>query len=169
MANFGLLLNKVYLSIGSNLGTRDNQLRECLERLENEFGPLLAVSPIYESESWGFQSDDFLNLVCAIDCHRTPVELLEQTQQIENGLGRVKGVDGYESRPIDIDILTFGDEQIEEKGLSIPHTRLAERLFVLMPWRDIASDHKVSGHDLTVKELLAGCEDKGRCKLWGYV
>ena len=134
----------LFLSIGTNLGNREQNLRDALRLLDTKVGTQLACSSIYRSRPQGFVSDnDFANIVVAYETERTLEEVLLLTQQIERDLGRThKSVDGiYHDRIIDIDLLLAkdGDCMLEHHSptLIIPHPRMHERDFVTIPLQEI--------------------------------
>ena len=143
----------VYLGLGSNLGNRQENLDKALDFLAQRLR-IDQVSSVYDTEPVGpIDQPHFLNLVCRVYTKLAPMDLLALAKGIENKLGRVFG-EPDAPRPIDIDILFYGDQIIETPELVIPHPRLAERAFVLVPLAEIAPDlvHPVSVK--TVKELL---------------
>lgn len=135
----------IYLGLGSNLGDRHTLLLQAIERLVQRVGPLVRCSSFIESEPWGFASEHpFLNAVVLMQTSLTPRQLLETTQQIERELGRTEktasvsdGTPTYHDRPIDIDILLYGDTTVDEPDLQIPHPKMAERPFVMEPLREV--------------------------------
>ena len=133
-------MTELYLSLGSNLGDRHTLLLNAIEALVQRVGVLVRCSSFIETEPWGFESDHpFLNAVALYRTALSPREVLTETQTIERELGRQqKSKDGYADRPIDIDILLYGDEQIDEPDLKIPHPLMTERPFVMKPLREIA-------------------------------
>jgi len=154
-----------YLGLGSNLGNRQDNLDKTLNLLSQRLR-VRQVSSIYDTEPVGnVNQPRFLNSVCQVHTTLTPTELLALAKGIELKLGRARGKSNA-PRPIDIDILFYDDQVIETPELVIPHPRLAERAFVLIPLDEIAPDlvHPVSGK--TIRELLQGVtETHGVLKL----
>ena len=162
-----LRMKKVFLGLGSDLGDREDNLRQVVKVLGKSAGKITAVSPVYETEPVGFRGKgDFLNMVICIETFLSPPALLEKLMLTESQLGRIRSETRNISRIIDIDILLYGNEVINESSLIVPHPRMHERRFVLVPLNDIAPDlvHPVTGK--TISELLAVCRDKGRIRLF---
>ena len=155
----------VYLGLGSNMGNRRDNLDRALDLLSQRL-QVEKVSSVYDTEPVGnVNQPRFLNLVCQGYTRLAPMELLTLAKGIELKLGRVAGKSNA-PRPIDIDILFYGDLVMETPELVIPHPRLSERAFVLIPLAEIAPDlvHPVSSQ--TVKELMkAVTEVQGVFKL----
>ena len=144
----------VYLSLGSNMGDRQHNLNEALELLSQR-AKLFEVSSTYDTEPVGNPDQPrFLNLAARIQTRLAPLELLSLTKGIEAKLGRVKDKPNS-PRPIDIDILFYGDQVIKNRQLTVPHPRLTERAFVLVPLAEIAPKliHPVSGK--SAEKMLA--------------
>lgn len=136
-------MTKTYLSLGSNLGDKRQNLKSAIEEIEKQIGHVVRQSAFIETEPWGFDSDNgFVNAAVCVETELTPLQVLHTTQGIERSLGRrEKSVNGeYHDRIIDIDILLYGDERINEPGLIIPHPLMHERDFVMIPLMEIM-DH----------------------------
>jgi 2-amino-4-hydroxy-6-hydroxymethyldihydropteridine diphosphokinase len=131
--------HKVYLGLGSNLGDREDIIRKAISLIGERVGLVIRQSSLIETEPWGFASEHpFLNAVALFHTTLSPRELLVTTQAIERELGRKeKSVSHYADRPIDIDILLYGDEHIDEPDLKIPHPLMGERDFVMRPLHEI--------------------------------
>ena len=135
----------VYFSLGTNLGDRQAHIEEALHRLDAAIGrPFEACSSIIESPAWGFEGPDFLNCVVRYRTARRPETLLKICKRIERAMGRrgapEYGADGrriYRDRPIDIDILLYGDERIDTPELQVPHPLMRQRDFILRPLEEI--------------------------------
>ena len=130
----------LYLSLGSNLGDREDMLRRAIALIGERVGKVQRVSSFIETEPWGFQSEHpFLNAACLVLTTLSPLECLDATQQIERELGRRTKSSGgiYHDRPIDIDLLLYGNLKLSTPRLTIPHPHMYERDFVMIPLREI--------------------------------
>ena len=133
---------EIYLGLGSNLGDKCLHLRTAINEIEKRIGHVECQSAFVETEPWGFESDNtFVNAVVRVDTALSPLDLLMETQTIEREMGRThKTVDGkYSDRIIDIDILFYGDAEINLPELVIPHPRMYERDFVMKPLEEVRS------------------------------
>ena len=133
----------VYLGIGSNEGDRQALMEQAVALIADKIGRVVAVSSFIETEPWGFESENrFLNGVVGVETSLRPHVLLRKTQRIERRLGRrhKTGQHGYSDRPIDIDILLYGDRVIHSRRLTVPHPLMLQRDFVLTPLLEIAPD-----------------------------
>jgi 2-amino-4-hydroxy-6-hydroxymethyldihydropteridine diphosphokinase len=159
----------VLLSLGSNIPPRKQTIQKAIDLIRANYGSTneLCISPIYETEPWGFDSEtNFLNLCVVAYTVKKPSEILEINQDIETALGRKpKTSDGYESRPVDIDILFFDNQIISNEKLTIPHPQLEKRKFVLQPLNDIASNYLHPRLGKTISQLLVDCTDTSNPKL----
>ena len=143
----------VYLGLGSNLGDRQGNLDKALDLLSQRLR-VEKISSVYETEPIGnINQPRFLNLVCQAHTKLMPTELLTLAKGIESKLGRTFNK-ANTPRPIDIDILFYGEQVIEAPELIIPHPRLTERAFVLIPLADIAPDLVHPANGKIVNELL---------------
>ena len=132
----------VYLGLGSNRGDKCLHLRTAINEIEKRIGHVECQSAFVETEPWGFESDNtFVNAVVRVDTALSPLDLLKETQTIEREMGRThKTVDGkYSDRIIDIDILLYGDAEINLPELVVPHPRMHERDFVMKPLEEVRS------------------------------
>ena len=142
----------VYLSLGSNVGDREANLNTAIHRLR-DLGQVVAVSSFYETEPVGLTSQPwFLNCAVKLDTEKMPKQLLAGILEIEQKMGR-RRTQKNGPRNIDIDILLFGNSVIETKGLTVPHTAIHERRFVLEPLAEIAPEVRHPVFKRTVREL----------------
>ncbi|MGY4691856.1 2-amino-4-hydroxy-6-hydroxymethyldihydropteridine diphosphokinase [Salibacterium sp. K-3] len=161
--------NVSYIALGSNVGDREHYLREAVRTLEQkESLEVTQLSSIYETAPVGVTDQPpFLNMVLSLRTGRSPVELLEITQFVEQRLDRVRHK-RWGPRTIDLDILLFNDENIKMNELTVPHPRMHERAFVLIPLCEIAAPHYVSYYEQTIRELTARVsgQEKEGVQLW---
>lgn len=149
--------NEVYISLGSNLGNRIENLKSSLALMEPEIS-VKEISPVYETPPWGYTSQPaFLNQVIQGETYLTPAELLVFLKFIERRMGRVLTF-LYGPRIIDLDILFYDDLIINTPDLKIPHPRIAERAFVLVPLFDISPEYEHPESGVTVSEMLKELE-----------
>jgi len=153
--------NKVFLSLGSNIGDRESNIAQAISAIEITQGieninsaSFYHTEPLYNKDQ-GF----FVNTVIGLDTILKPFELLDVIKKIEFMLGRKKRRKKNMPRTIDIDILVHGESIIETEELIIPHPNLIHRKFVLIPFDEIASDYKIPLMKLTVHDLLVNCVD----------
>lgn len=155
-------MNIVYLLLGSNLDDRSAMLQRARHEISSGIGSITLESSIYESESWGFRSEQhFLNQVIRIDTHYAPLVILDKILKIETEMGRKRDINKrYASRTIDIDILFFNDEIIVENNLTIPHPKIPERMFTLMPLSELDRSMIHPGSHKSIGELISECPDQ---------
>ena len=150
----------IYLALGTNLGDRSANLSAVRSALAPQV-QVQRASPVYETEPWGvLDQPRFLNQVLEVETTLEPLDLLRFLKQLEADLGRKPGI-RYGPRLIDLDIILFGHRVVSLPELNIPHPRLAERAFVLVPLMDLAPDlrHPVLGK--TIRELLLAVDASG--------
>jgi len=153
----------VYLSLGSNLGNRESYLTRATQRLSQMVGlKLLAESSLYHSRPLDCPEDcpDFLNKMLKLECYLKPVQLLDNTERLEIEFGRTEK-NSRSNRVIDIDIILFGDRIFKNERLEIPHPRMTERAFVLIPLKEIDPDVTDPRDDRRLCDLLPGLGDQG--------
>ena len=151
--------HKVYLCLGSNEGVRMDYLQLARYFIQQKIGPILSQSKIYESESWGVEGQpSFLNQVIALHTEMSPEILLEKTHEIEGQLGRKRNFH-WASRTIDIDILLYDNQVIQQEDLIIPHHLMNDRKFVLIPLCDIAAEEYHPVMKQSFSTLLKTCKD----------
>ena len=158
-----------YLGLGGNLGDRLAALTEALALLDATPGMRrVTCSSVYETEPWGVtEQPNFLNLAAAYETTLAPVDLLAACQSVEARVGRTASY-RWGPRLIDIDILLYGDRVVEsaEPDLRIPHPRLTERAFALVPLAEIAPGLAVPPQDYTVRRLLADVDGRDSVVRW---
>ena len=160
-----LKTERVAIGLGSNLADRSAALLHAFRSLTISLSDC-RVSGVYESRAVGFTDQpDFLNACCVGRTHLTPRTLLSELQHLERSFGRSPGGPRYGPRTLDLDLLLYGDRVVEEPGLILPHPRLRERAFVLVPFAEIAGDWEVPASPgakaATVNELARGVGEEG--------
>jgi 2-amino-4-hydroxy-6-hydroxymethyldihydropteridine diphosphokinase len=155
---------KVYLSLGSNIGDREANLAGAITILEEypENNNLRSASFYSSDPLFNTDQPEFLNTVVEINTTFTPFEFLDEIKNIEWLLGRPTDHKKNAPRTIDIDILTFGDAFLETEELTIPHPGIAYRRFVLVPFNELAPNYIVPGWKIAIEELLNRCTDKSK-------
>ena len=154
-------MKQVYLSLGSNLGDRVGNIRRALDVLREAGLKVWRVSSFYKTEPVDLRAQPwFVNCVAEIETDLMPLRLLKTLQSIERELGRRHGI-AKGPRPIDIDILLYGNVVIRSAVLTVPHERLAERRFVLVPLRELAAQTRHPVTQRTVLEMLDETPDTG--------
>lgn len=137
-------MTRAYLALGANLGDRLANLNEAVARLEERGARFLRSSRVYETEPVGPPQPDYLNAVIEVETDLSPRELLAVCLDVEETMGRVRA-EHWGPRVIDADILTFGDEEINEPDLQVPHPRMHERAFVMIPLLELDADPTLPG------------------------
>ncbi len=156
-------MTRVFLGLGTNVGDREEHLRSALRRLAARCR-IVAVSSLYRSAAIVLRGDasgpDYLNAVCEIETDLPPSELLAFAKEIEHAIGR-RPAARWAPRPIDIDILLYGDETIDTPELTVPHPRIAQRSFVVVPLAELAPDAMVTPLARTAGELAEDADYGG--------
>ncbi len=161
-------MGAVYLGIGSNLGNRESNLAKALEALSRRM-TIERISSIYETEPVGYVEQPwFLNMVCSGTTGLDPFEVLSLAKEIEAQLGRIPDFPNA-PRTIDIDIIFYDDRIIETTDLVIPHPRMVERAFVLIPLAEIAPEFIHPANGTSVKELLSKIINSKQVRKWRNV
>lgn len=157
--------HQVILSLGSNQSNRLENIQKAIELIHRTLGTIVKISNLYETPAWGFESEAFYNCALLMHTQNDAKKVLEIALQIEEKLGRLRSDnDGYQARIIDIDIISFNEEIIVTKQLTVPHPFMQERLFVLVPMRDLNLDWRHPILQKYLPELLKASEDKSQCK-----
>ena len=158
---------KVLISLGSNKGNRKENLEKAILQTQNQLGDVIAISPIYESPSWGYEDEAYLNNAICLVTNVEPIALMEALLDIENNLGRVRCENtSYQAREIDLDIILIEGLVIMHPKLEVPHPRMNLRKFVLKPLVDIAPNWEHEKEQLPLTDLLLKCEDQSTIKLF---
>lgn len=156
--------HQVVLSIGTNQGNRLENIESCLQMIHLEVATVVKLSKVYETPSWGFESEAFNNVAIVVHTYDSAAEVLSKILEIEQKMGRVReDTLGYQSRIIDIDIVAFDNQIIATEQLKVPHPLMQDRTFVLKPMLDLNLEwmHPVFQKD--VAELLLETKDKSEC------
>ncbi len=152
------------LLLGGNMSDTEKLLQEAQHLLSDIFGAVELCSSLYISEAWGFQAPDFINQALVYKTDLSPLACLEHTQAVEKALGRTHKTRNqvYQNRPIDIDIIFYGQEKVVTEELQIPHPLMTERQFVLRPLAEILPDFTHPVLDKTITDLLKHCTDTSK-------
>tara|TARA_B100000768_G_scaffold149223_1_gene143473 strand:- start:109 stop:591 length:483 start_codon:yes stop_codon:yes gene_type:complete len=153
-------MSKVYFSIGSNKGNRSGLINEAIDKIDIIIGKVVLKSSIYETKSWGFNSNNFYNICILLESTLTPELILNKILTIEKDMGRLKTTDQYSDRFIDIDILFFDNMIVNSKSLEIPHPRIQLRKFVLIPMLELTPDLIHPILNKSIRQLELECVDK---------
>jgi deoxyguanosine kinase len=149
-----------YLSLGTNQGNKLENLQKAIDLIDDRVGGIQKISSVYQTPSWGFEGENFFNICIKVSTYQQPEVLLSSLLEIEQELGRLRSSEkGYQNRKIDIDILLFDDEIIFSKLLIVPHPKMLDRKFVLIPLAEIAPNelHPIKKTQLSV--CAQNCND----------
>ncbi len=153
------------LQLGSNLGNRSGNLHKACLLIEESIGTIESFSSIYETAPWGYDSKNhFLNQCITVWSVRDPGSILERIHLIETKLGRKGRSIDYIDRLIDIDILFYGDMVLSRPDLQIPHPKIQDRRFSLVPLAEILPDFAHPTFRKKISTMLSECLDKGKVK-----
>ena len=151
---------RVWLGLGSNIDAEVN-IRAAVTALRTHYGELV-ISPVYESEAVGFEGDNFLNLVVGVSTDESIEELNQALKSIEDENGRSREGEKFSSRTLDIDILTYGQQDLTEQGINIPRHEILTYAFVLKPLSDVAPDGIHPHLEMTYKRLWDGFDQQAQ-------
>lgn len=158
--------HQVVLSLGSNQGNRLENIERCIMSIHREIGTVIKVSRLFETPAWGFESEPFYNCAVVVHTHKSAHQVLDEVLLLEEALGRIRSdVEGYQARIIDIDVISFDEEIIASEKLKVPHPEMQNRLFVLVPMRDLNLDWRHPILQKYLHELLLLSEDKSNIKV----
>ena len=164
------MVHQVLISLGANLGDRALNITKAISLMQDKLGDVIAISELYETDSWGYDDHAYLNNAICLITNFAPLDLMNELLEIELKLGRKRlGSKHFQARKIDIDILLIEGVVIHHPKLNVPHPRMNFRRFVLQPLADIAPDwvHEVDG--ISVSDLLLKCEDQIDVNLYGKI
>ena len=156
--------HQVVLSLGSNQGNKLETIEACIALIHKEVGTVIQVSKIYETPSWGFESDAFYNCALVLHTFHTAQKVLNLVLKIEKKLGRTRNnTIGYQSRIIDVDVIAFDEEVITTDKLHVPHPLMQNRKFVLLPFLDLGLNWEHPILHKSVAEMLESTPDQSIC------
>ena len=156
------MMERCFILFGSNMGDKNKIYAQACLLINNRCGRIVAQSSAYESEPWGFEAKEwFLNRLIVVEAELEPEAMLHQLLDIEAELGRVRHPEtgGYTSRTADLDILYYGSRIVLTDNLTIPHPRLHQRRFALLPLCEVAPEFVHPAFNMTQTELLKRCFD----------
>jgi len=153
-------MHQVFLGIGGNIGNKRTNFDKVYTHITNGLGEIVKHSSVYETPPWGFEADErFWNQVLLVETQLAPIEILQKVKEIESKFERKSDNQRYASREMDIDILYYDDLFLETENLIIPHPRIHQRKFVLVPLNEIAPDFKHPLLRFTSMQMLENCKD----------
>ncbi len=153
-------MEQIFLGLGTNVNPKEAYLLEAKAYIEEEIGPIIKVSSLYETAAWGkTDQSDFMNQVIKVQSQLSPIALLDTVLAIEKKMGRVR-IEKWAERIIDIDLLLYGQEMIQEARLVVPHPFISVRNFVLAPLVEIAPDFIHPVAQVSIAALYQQCPDQ---------
>jgi 2-amino-4-hydroxy-6-hydroxymethyldihydropteridine diphosphokinase len=157
-------MNKIFLITGGNIGDRKKNLKAALGLIQSKIGKIIKSSKIYETDAWGITDQkSFYNQVHVVESDFSAQEVMKKILKIEEEMGRVRTIKNA-ARIIDIDILFFNEDIVNQQNLTIPHPQIINRRFVLSPLDEIASNMIHPVYKKNIHELLAMCKDELKAK-----
>ena len=154
------IVRTTYLSLGSNQGDKLKTLQNAVYQISEKIGHVTRISSVYKTRSWGFEGNDFFNICIEVSTNLNPESLIRRVLQIESSLGRLRADNlNYQNRTIDIDVLLFDDDILFYDDLKVPHPRMLERKFVLVPLTEIAPNVIHPIVKKTILICLQNCDD----------
>lgn len=158
--------NTAYIALGTNIGNRESYLHSALQAIQEKDIDIIGFSSIYETDPVGYEDQDrFLNMVIKVNTNLQPLDLLEVLQSIELESGRERKI-RWGPRTLDLDILLFNQENIETERLIVPHPRMTERAFVLVPLAEIDQDVEIPAVTKPISLLLDELQDREGVRIW---
>ncbi|WP_099353493.1 2-amino-4-hydroxy-6-hydroxymethyldihydropteridine diphosphokinase [Fredinandcohnia onubensis] len=158
--------NTAYIALGTNIGNRESYLHSALQAIQEKDIDIIGFSSIYETDPVGYEDQDqFLNMVIKVNTNLQPLDLLEVLQSIELESGRERKI-RWGPRTLDLDILLFNQENIETERLIVPHPRMTERAFVLVPLAEIDQDVDIPAVTKPISLLLDELQDREGVRIW---
>ncbi|BCY27449.1 2-amino-4-hydroxy-6-hydroxymethyldihydropteridine diphosphokinase [Flavobacterium okayamense] len=160
--------NQIVIALGSNEGNRLDYLEQAVLSIHNKIATVVQASKVYETPALGFEGDAFLNAVVLVHTSKSASKVLKQLLKLEKELGRIRSTEnGYASRTIDLDVIACNEEIIEANELQVPHPRMQDRKFVLLPFSDLNFQWEHPVFKKSIQELLEITEDKSDCTVFG--
>lgn len=153
-----------FISLGSNQGNRFDFLQKAVHAVHTRIGQIEKVSRVYQTPSWGFEGNDFLNACIKVKTRFSASVVLQKLLEIEQDFGRIRSQNGYANRTLDLDLLYYGQEIIAQDNLTVPHPRIHQRLFVLKPLCDVAENFSDPVSGKSIQQLLNETEDRAPIK-----
>lgn len=160
--------NQIVIALGSNQGNRLDHLEQAVSAIHNNIATVVQASKVYETPALGFEGEAFLNAVVLVHTTKSASKVLKQLLKLEKDLGRIRSTEeGYSSRTIDLDVIACNEEIIEGNELQVPHPRMQDRKFVLLPFSDLNFQWEHPVYKKSIQELLEATDDKSNCTVFG--